>query len=85
MELQQQKKRDQEEAEYSDNNFWRIQTAADADADVDKLLRELEADGETPGEGSEEPSSQEEGKDEAESSLKEAGQGEPEAAQNEAE
>ena len=84
MELQQQKKRDQEEAQYSDNNFWRIQTAAEADADVDELLRELE-DGERPGQASGEPSTQEEGKNEGESSLQEAGEEKPQAAPDEAE
>ncbi len=39
MELLQQKKKDQEEAQYSDNNFWRINTD---DATVDELLKELE-------------------------------------------
>ena len=56
MELQLQKKRDQEEAQFADNNFWRIQTATEAEADVDELLRELEANDETPGQTSQQPS-----------------------------
>lgn len=70
MELQQQKKRDQEEAEFSDNNFWRIQSATEAQADVDELLRELEATDETPGQGSEQTSQNAEEKDKSEESIK---------------
>lgn len=66
MELQQQKKRDQEEAAFSDNNFWRIKTATEAQADVDELLRELEATDETPGQDTEQSSEKAEQNDESE-------------------
>ena len=74
MELLQQKKRDQEEAEYSDNNFWRIQSATEAQTDVDELLRELEATDETPGQdsggGEQSSNTAEEEDDESEESIK---------------
>lgn len=57
MEAMQQKKKDLEEAEFSDNNFWRIKTATEDNADVDELLRELEATDETPGQDSSDQSS----------------------------
>ena len=59
MELQQQKKKDQEEAQFSDNNFWRIKTATEAELDVDELLRELEAN-EAEAQSSEEANKEEE-------------------------
>ena len=33
------------EAQFADNNFWRVKTAAATDQEVDDLLRELEDDG----------------------------------------
>lgn len=33
------------EAQYADNNFWRVKSAAATDQEVDDLLRELEDDG----------------------------------------
>lgn len=75
MELQQQKKRDQEEAEFSDNNFWRIQTATETQADVDELLRELESGDETPGGEAEQPSKAAGAKEESADSIKSDSEG----------
>ena len=73
MELQQQKKRDQEEAQYSDNNFWKIKSASEAEADVDELLRELDEGDDSAGKTSpEEPSQKEEDNNEGQSSLQDA-------------
>jgi len=33
------------EAQFADNNFWRVKSAAATDQEVDDLLRELEDDG----------------------------------------
>lgn len=49
-EMEQQQRKDAAEAQFADNNFWRVKTAAETEQDVDELLKELEAGDETPGE-----------------------------------
>lgn len=46
-EMEMQQKKDKEEAQYSDNNFWRIKSADQTDKEIDDLFRELEDDSET--------------------------------------
>ena len=46
-EMEMQQKKDKEEAQYSDNNFWRIKSADQTDKEIDDLIRELEEDSET--------------------------------------
>lgn len=41
-ELEQQRKKDKDEAQYNDNNFWRIQSVEQRDKEVDELFKELE-------------------------------------------
>ena len=44
-EMEQQQQKDVMEAQFADNNFWRVKSAAATDQEVDDLLRELEDDG----------------------------------------
>lgn len=41
-ELEQQKKKEKDEAQFNDSNFWRIQSAEQRDKDIDDLFKELE-------------------------------------------
>ena len=43
-EMEQQQQKDVQEAQYADNNFWRVKSSASTDQEIDDLLKELEDD-----------------------------------------
>ena len=44
-EMEQQQQKDVQEAQYADNNFWRVKSSASTNQEIDDLLKELEDDG----------------------------------------
>ena len=72
-EMEQQQQKDVQEAQYADNNFWRVKSSASTDQEIDDLLKELEDDGNAQAAHQQSPPQNQEAKSAPESSEQSEG------------